>query len=75
MLDIRKCPNPIWPSVGHPISSWTIFGQVISNINFTPFLTLWVFGAQFGERYYNVRFSLDINGSQIISMWDAENNL
>ena len=26
-MDLRKCPNPIWTSVGHAIFSWAIFEQ------------------------------------------------
>ena len=43
-LDLRKCPNPIRTSVGHPIFSWTIFGQNFSCSKFYAFvdaLGLW----------------------------------
>ena len=47
--DLRKCPNPIRTSVGHPIFSWTIFGRAISLTNSTHFSTLWVYGTQVSE--------------------------
>ena len=64
ILDLRKCPNPIRTSVGHPIFSWTIFGQAISYNKFLAFFDLWAFGAQFSERYCIVHFSLYISDSQ-----------
>ena len=66
-MDLRKCLNPIRTSVGHPVFSWTIFGQGINCSKIHAFFTLWAYGAQFIERYCIVRFSLYSSNSQTTS--------
>ena len=61
---LRKCPNPIWTSVGYLIFAWTIFRKAIRYSKLHAVLTLLVYGAQISGRYYNVRFSLYISNIQ-----------